>query len=272
MSPPRGDSKTEQGEPPRLLDGRIGLVLGVSRPASVGYQCAKDLKGQGARLGITYRSGESEGVECARVLDVPAYAMDVLDEDSVRRALDELAGRFERLDFLVHTLVHAPKGSLQGSILDVSREDFALAFEVGVRSLLVTTRYALPLLKRSSSPRIVTLFSPGGDFAMPNYHLIGMVKGGLASAMRYLAAELGPQSVLCNGVNFSMLETDAAERAVGRTAVEQTRAHLVKRSMTREALSFEHIANTVAFLVSGSCQNMTGEILTVDGGYCRNYF
>jgi formyltetrahydrofolate synthetase len=48
--------------------------------------------------------------------------------------------------------------------------------EVGVRSLLVAAQHARPWLEKSSSPRIVTLLSGGADFAMPSYHVIGIVK------------------------------------------------------------------------------------------------
>jgi enoyl-[acyl-carrier protein] reductase I len=141
-----------------------------------------------------------------------------------------------------------------------------------VRSLLLTARHALPLLRRSDAPRIVALFSAGGELAIPNYHLVGIVKGALASTLRYLAQDLGPLGVLCNGVSFPMVETEAAESVLGKEVVAQTRAYLGKRSMTRTPASFGNVTNAVGFLTSASCQNLTGEIINVDGGFCRNYF
>jgi enoyl-[acyl-carrier protein] reductase I len=119
---------------------------------------------------------------------------------------------------------------------------------------------------------VVTLLSGGADFAMPDYHAIGMAKAALAAAVRYLAAELGPAGVLCNAVNFSILESDAARRVIGEERTLQTRAHLSKRSMTRAPLEYADVARTVAFLCSPLCSNLTGEALTVDGGFSRSYF
>lgn len=264
------DAGSTAGAQPRLLEQRRGLVLGVSRPESVGYHCVRDLQALGARVAWTYRPGR--GGALPQRLENPGLPLDVLDEASVERAFSELARRFERLDFLVHGLVHVPSGSLQSSLLELSQDALGVAMEVGVRSLLLTAKHALPLLRRSPAPRIVVLLSPGSDFAIPNYHLVGIVKAALASALRYLAAELGPQGVLCNGVNFSMLSTTSAEQVLGKTTVEQTHTYVTKHSLTKTALRFEHVTSAVGFLASAQCQNLTGEVLTVDGGYSRNYF
>jgi enoyl-[acyl-carrier protein] reductase I len=144
--------------------------------------------------------------------------------------------------------------------------------DVGVRSLLALARYARPWLLRSGSPRIVAMLSGGADFAMPSYHLVGLVKAALAAAVRYLAAELGPDKILCNAVNFSMLETDAARRLIGPERTQQTRQHLAKRSMTRAPLEYADVTSAIAFLASPLCRNLTGEALVVDGGFSKSYF
>jgi enoyl-[acyl-carrier protein] reductase I len=99
-----------------------------------------------------------------------------------------------------------------------------------------------------------------------------MAKAALAAATRYLAAELGPSRILCNAVNFSILESDAAKRVIGEERTRQTRAHLSKRSMTRVPLEYADVSRAVAFLCSPLCSNLTGEALTVDAGFSRSYF
>jgi enoyl-[acyl-carrier protein] reductase I len=141
-----------------------------------------------------------------------------------------------------------------------------------VRSLLVAAQHARPWLVKSSTPRIVTLLSGGADFAMPSYHVVGIVKAALSAAVRYLAAELGPAGILCNAVNFSMLETDAARRVIGQERTAQTRQHLAKRAMTHAPLGYGDVTRAIAFLASPLCSNLTGEALLVDGGFSKSYF
>jgi enoyl-[acyl-carrier protein] reductase I len=255
-----------------LLRGKCGLVLGASSRDSVGFHCAEELRLQGAEVGVSVRP--SRGAFMAELAE-SGYApveLEVFEPGSMERAVAHVGQRFGRLDFLVHTLVHVPDGALERPVTSLSANELGEAMEVGVRSLLVAVRHAIPWFQKSTSPRVVALLSGGADFAMPSYHVVGIVKAALSSAVRYLAAELGPSGILCNAVNFSMLETDAARRVIGTGRVAQTREHLAKRAMTRAPLTYADVTRAIAFLVSPLCSNLTGEALLIDGGFAKSYF
>lgn len=255
-----------------LLAGKRGLVLGVSSRDSVGFHAAEALRAQGGEVAVSLRSRASDfGLELAESGYGPVE-LDAFDEGSIERAVSEVGRRFDRLDFLVHTLVHVPPGALERSITALTSRELADAMEVGVRSLLAAVQHARPWLERSHAPRVVALLSGGADFAMPNYHVIGLVKAALAAAIRYLAAELGSAGILCNAVNFSILETDAARRAIGAERTTRTREYVAKRAMTKAALSYEDVTRAIVFLTSPLCSNLTGEALLVDGGFSKSYF
>ncbi len=253
-----------------LLSDRVGVVLGASRTSSVGAHAVTDLRAQGATVAFTHRgrSGATTPEVDAQDLGVE---MDFRDEPSVVRGMDRLGRQLGRLDFLVHTLVSVPEGALQRPLLDLSAEEFSHAMLGSVHSLVVALRHAMPLLERSSAPRVVALLSAGSDFAIPSYHAVGMAKAALASALRYLAQELGPRGVLCNGVSFSIIDTEAANHCIGEETTRRTREYLAKRSMTGRSVTYEDVTGAIGFLCSRRCQNMTGEIINVDGGYVRSY-
>ena len=256
-----------------LLEGRAGLILGLSGPNGMGYQSARFLRAQGARLALTHRPERREVVRpLLQELGAIGLELDARNDLSVEQAINAAGERFGKIDFLVHTLVHVPDGALSRPVVELSHDEIADAMTVGVRSLLSACRYALPWLERSDAPRVVTLLSAGAEFALPHYHLAGLVKGALLSTLRYLAAELGPRGVLCNAVNFSILETDAADRVIGAERVRESRRHIAKRSMTRRALEFEDVTRAIAFFASPWCQNVTAEVLNVDGGFSSSYF
>jgi enoyl-[acyl-carrier protein] reductase I len=257
---------------PALLAGKRGLVLGVSSQEGVGFHAAQALRQQGAEVAVSLR--RARGAFMSRLAEdgYVTVELDAKEAGSIERAVAQVGERFGRLDFLVHTLVHVPEGALTRPVTSLSERELADAMEIGVRSLLVAVQQARPWLEKSSTPRIVTLLSGGADFAMPHYHVVGMVKAALSAAVRYLAAELGPAGILCNAVNFSMLETDAARRVIGEERTAQTRQHLAKRAMTRAPLGYPDVTGAIAFLASPLCSNLTGEALLVDGGFSRNYF
>jgi enoyl-[acyl-carrier protein] reductase I len=256
-----------------FLTGRRGLVLGVSSVNSVGYHIAREFRALGAEVAVTHRAPRRALVQqFAAEIGCRTLELDFSDEASVQAAFDELGATFGHFDFLIHTLVHVPEGILARPVTELSARDFGSVMEIGVRSLLVAARYARPWLSRSDSPRIVTLLSAGGQLAMPNYHAVGIAKGALASTVRYVAVELGPERIACNAVSFSILATDAAERVVGRERTAETQNYLSKRSMTHAPLEFSDVVKSVAFLASPLCSNVTGEILNVDAGFSRSYF
>jgi len=257
---------------PALLAGKRGLVLGVSSQDGVGFHTAEQLRAHGAELAVSLRPTRSAFMSRLAEAGYVTVELDALEEGSIERAVNRVGERFGRLDFLVHTLVHVPDGALARPVTSLGARELSDAMEIGVRSLLVAAQHARPWLEKSSTPRIVTLLSGGADFAMPSYHVVGMVKAALAAAVRYLAAELGPAGILCNAVNFSMLETEAARRVIGGERTAQTRQHLAKRAMTRAPLSYEDVTRAIAFLASPLCSNLTGEALLVDGGFSKSYF
>lgn len=257
---------------PPVLAGHRGLVLGVSSEDSVGFHAASQFRALGARVAVSSRRTSRDFVPRLTQLGLVSVEVDVTETGSLERGIEQAGRELGGLDFLLHTLVHVPEGALGRSLLELSARELADAMEVGVRSLLVAARAALPLLEASDCPRIVALLSGGADFAMPQYHVVGLTKAALAAAIRYLAAELGPKRILCNAVNFSILETAAARREIGDERTQQTRQHLRKRSLTQSALSYDDVTRAIAFLSSPLCSNMTGEIITVDGGFSRSYF
>src|SRR6478752_3181153 len=264
---------TESESDSRLLAGCRGLVLGVSTENSTGFQCARALSGFGARVAVTCRPTRKSAVsELVREFDGLALGLEATEEESFDRAFAEIEREFARLDFLVHTLVHVPDGALTRPSYELSAEEFGQVMDIGVRSLLAACKRALPLFAGSEHPRVVALISAGSEFVIPRYHVVGMAKAALASAVRYLAQELGPLGVLCNTLSFSIIDTDAARRVIGADVTQQTRNYLAKRAMTGARPEFEHVTNAVAFLASPRCANLTGETVNVDGGFSRNYF
>jgi len=255
-----------------LLAGRHGVVLGVSGEDSVGFHAARAFRALGAEVTVTHRAARRDTVvPLVREFGCNAVELDFNDEGAVERALGKLGERHGRLDFLVHALVHVPDGVLARPVTELSGEAFAEVMEVSVRSLLVACRYALPWLSRSDAPRVVTLLSAGAERALAHYHAVGIAKAALASAVRYLALELGPLGVLCNAVNFSIVATDAARRVIGAELTEKTRAALARRALTRRATDYDDVVRALAYLASPLCTNVTGETLTVDGGFSRGY-
>lgn len=256
-----------------LLGGRKGVVVGVSSPNSIGHACARRLSDLGAEVVITHRKSGAEGDALAASSGAVRHVeLDVTDDRSIADAFASAASALGRVDFVVHSVMGIPDGVLSNRLIDVSREDFAKVVDVGAYSLIAVARAAAPLLRQSDAGRIVTIGSCGASSMTPGYHVAGIAKAALEAACLYLAYELGKHGILCNVVSPGLVATDGAVRAVGEKNAAATRAIFAKKAPTGRPVELDDIADAVAWLVSPMAKNLTGEVLTLDGGYSRLYF
>ncbi|MFT4974191.1 MAG: enoyl-[acyl-carrier protein] reductase I [Myxococcota bacterium] len=251
------------------MSPRRGLVVGVSGPDSVGWACARALRDAGAVVTMTCRPARL--ARCADLAAAEGLAVLPLDADDPA-SVDAAFADLDHLDFLLHCIVHAPPGALKRPLTALTRAEFDATMGAGVHSLIAVCSRAAPLLATSEAPRVVTLTNAGADRVMPRYHAVGIAKAALQATVRYLAHELGGAGVLCNAVSFSLVASRGAVAAVGQAAVDATRSLLARKSTTGRATDAEDVAAMVRWLCSPDVRNMTGEVLTVDGGFSQRAF
>lgn len=260
----------------RDLVGRQGIIVGVSSERSLGFACAQRLASAGAHVIATYRpsaAARSAVTDKLQQLEgVEALPLDVDDALALEQFFGDLRTRWDRLDFIVHTVMHVPPPILRQPLTALDHAAFNAVLSTGVYSLIALCRQAQDLLVASGSARIVTMTSESSHLATPSYHIAGICKAALEAAMRYLAFELGAHGMTCNAVSAAAISTDGADATVGADAIRQTSAYLAKRSMTKRPVEAADVADAVAWLTSAEARNFTAQVLTVDGGFTRSYF
>ena len=248
-----------------ILDGKKGLIIGIANNRSIAWACAKAFDIAGATLGGTWHSDRSRPhVEpLLDALDVEIRRpLDVLDDGQMQALFEEVARRWGRLDFVLHSIAFAPRADLLGRVVDSSREGFGLAMDVSCHSFLRLARLAEPLMSNGGS--LITMSYLGGTEVVPNYGIMGPVKAALESATRYLAAELGPAGIRVNAVSPGPIPTRAAS---GLSDLDALMADSAARSPLRRALSIDDVGPLCAFLASDGARAITGSTLYVDGGH-----
>ena len=116
--------------------------------------------------------------------------------------------KWGHLDFPVHSLAFAPKGDLQGRLVDSSVEGFFTAMDISCHSFMRMAKLSEPRMTEGSV--LVTMSYYGAVKVVPNYSLMGPVKAALDAAVRYLAYELGPKGIRVHAVSPGLLKTRAA--------------------------------------------------------------
>jgi enoyl-[acyl-carrier protein] reductase I len=267
-------------QPVAPLAGRCGVILGVANERSIAWSIARAAHAAGARLAFNYQNQRlAESVqELAATLDGtpdtsgPAAGAgsiclpcDLTHDEEIDRFFSQVGEQMGgRLDFLVHSVAFARKEELAGRYLNTTRGGFALALEVSAYSLVAAARRAEPLMKAAGGGSILTLTYLGSERVIPNYNVMGVAKAALEASVRYLAADLGPESIRVNAISAGPIRTLAAHAITGFGDMLKTFA---ERAPLRRNTDPEEVAATAVFLLSDAARGITGETLYVDAGY-----
>ena len=240
------------------LLGKRALVTGASR--GIGAAIALVLAEKGANVAITYERSEKPAADVVRSIEAlgrkaVAIQADSGDPAAIKRAVDGAAQALGGIDILVNNAGIA----LYASIENIAVADIDALLAVNVRGPILAAQAAIPYLKQGG--RVITIGSAGaerivGDTGTVYY----MTKSALQSFNRGLARELGPRDITVNLVQPGSINTDMNPADGEFADFQRALMPLGRYSEPRD------IAAAVAFLASPAARQITGTIITVDGG------
>ncbi len=245
------------------LKGKVAVVFGLANKRSIAWAICQKLSEAGATLAICYQSERLQRDAETLAAELPGaktFQCDVAEDAQIDAVFAQLAEVYGRIDTLVHAIGFAP--NIKNSVLDTTRDDFRVAHDISVYSLIALARAATPLMSDGGS--ILTLTYYGAEKVFTNYNIMGPAKAALESTVRALAAELGEKKIRVNAISAGPIKTLAA-RGIGDfskilDAVEQ-------RSPLHRNVEAAEVGSTALFLSSPLASGITGEIMFVDCGY-----
>ena len=248
-----------------LLEGKKGLIVGIANDKSIAWGCARAFRALGAELAVTYLNDKAKKfVEpLARELKAPILMpLDVGQSGQMEAVFDRIKKEWGRLDFLVHSIAFSPKEALGGRVTDVTREGFLTTMDVSCWTFMRMAHLAEPLMKNGGTLFTMTYY--GSQMVVKNYNIMGVAKAALESAVRYMAAELGPKGIRVHAISPGPLATRAAS---GIPEFDQLLDKARAKAPARSLVSIDDVGVATAFLAHDAAKLITGETLYVDGGY-----
>jgi enoyl-[acyl-carrier protein] reductase I len=248
----------------QLLAGKTALILGIANRWSLAYAIAQAFQREGARMLLTYqgerlqKSVEELGASlgAARVFDC-----DVTHDEDLAKLTEALASE-ERLDTVVHSIAFASQADLSRPFVETSRDGYLLAQNVSAYSMVAVARATAS--KMTSGGSMMTLTYLGSSRVVTNYNVMGVAKAALESAVRYLAADLGPQNIRVNAISAGPVKTAAARGVKDFSKIlDAVAAHAPLRRNVTPA----EVADLAVFLASDLGRGVTGDVLFADAGY-----
>jgi enoyl-[acyl-carrier protein] reductase I len=249
----------------KLLEGKKGLIVGIANEHSIAWGCAKAFHALGAEVAVTYLNDKARKyVEpLARMIEAPLLLpLDVNVPGQMEAVFDTIARQWGHLDFVVHSIAFSPKEALQGRVVDVERDGFLKTMDVSCWTFLRMAKLAEPMMTRGGTLFTMTYY--GSQMVVKNYNIMGVAKAALESAVRYLAAELGPKGIRVHAISPGPLATRAAS---GIPEFDDLLELARSKAPARSLVSIDDVGVATAFLAHDAARLITGETLYVDGGY-----
>src|SRR6516164_6528745 len=249
----------------KLLEGKRGLIVGIANENSIAWGCAKAFRALGAELAVTYLNEKAKKfVEpLARELEAPIMMpLDVRVSGQMEAVFEHIGKEWSELDFAVHSIAFSPKDALQGRVIDVSQEGFLTTMDVSCWSFMRMAHLAEPLMRKGGTLFTMTYY--GSQMVVENYNIMGVAKAALESAVRYIAAEVGPKGIRVHAISPGPLATRAAS---GIPEFDELMDKAQAKAPARSLVSIDDVGAATAFLALDGAKLITGEVMYIDGGY-----
>ena len=243
---------------PFRLDGKTALVTGGA--SGIGEATCRALTAAGASSIIVDVDQARAARLAAELPGASALNFDITDAAAVEANF----ARLEKLDILVN---NAGIG-LVGNVEETGLEDFQRIFRVNVEGLFLVTKYALPLLLKTSGV-IVNLGSVAGLVGVKRRFAYCGTKGAVIAMTRQIAVDY-PTQIRANCICPGTVETPFVEGYLQKYhahELDKMRQELSQRQPVGRLGKPEEIASLVLFLCSNESQFINGASIPIDGGW-----
>jgi NAD(P)-dependent dehydrogenase (short-subunit alcohol dehydrogenase family) len=255
------------------LAGKVAVVTGAS--SGIGRAAAVRFASEGARVAMVSRgveAGEGAAFEASASAGAGGEAAflqaDVSSEADVQRVIALVLERWGRLDCMFNAAGISGRKFGDGPAADCTLEGWQTVIDANLTSIFLCCKYGIRAMLEGGGGSIVNLSSVLGlvggdeDFAT---HAYAASKGGIIAFTRSLASYYAPQRIRANVICPGLIRTNMSLRAQGNPAIVARLPAL--QPLTGDFGTPQDVANAALFLASDESSFVTGEVLTVDGGW-----
>lgn len=245
------------------LAGKRAIVTGGA--SGFGKGVVRRFAAEGARVAIAdLNASAAQALAQALAGEIWAHRTDVADAESVATLFEAVAANWGGVDILVN---NAGMGHVPQPLESLDEAAFDRLMAVNVKSVYLTARHAVPLMKAAKAGAILNIASTGGVSPRPNLAWYNASKGWMIAATRAMAVELAPFQVRVNAINPVAGETPMLKTFMGEDTPE-TRARFLASIPIGRFSTPADIASAATYLCSDEAAMVTGVAMEVDGGRC----
>ncbi len=238
-------------------DRKKALITGASR--GIGRAIAEELAPLGYDLYLTCHknsellAGLSQKLWEQYRTNCQCYTFPISNEEEVSKMFAEIP----YLDILVNNAGI----SYIGLLTDMTYNEWKTVIDTNLNACFLTCRCAVPEMIRRRRGKIINISSVWGAVGASTEVAYSASKGGINAFTRALAKELGPSNIQVNAIACGVIETDMNK------CFDETEIEILRQEIPADRLGQpQEVAKLVGLLCNGN-EYLTGQIITLDGGW-----
>jgi NAD(P)-dependent dehydrogenase (short-subunit alcohol dehydrogenase family) len=245
------------------LSGKVALVTGAGR--DVGRAIALTLAAEGAAVAVNYsKSAEAAEKVVAEIVaaggKAKAWGADIGDFDSTKAMVDDIVAEFGSIDIVVNNAGVAQRARF----LETTTEQWQNHIDVGLMGTVNTSRAALPhMVEAGKGGRIISLGGDSSRVGEANLSMAAASRAATIALIKSLAKEFGRNDVTCNAVTLGMIQSAHSDPQWLADVLPK----MVKNYPLKRIGQPGDVAPIIAFLASEGASWITGQTISVNGGF-----
>lgn len=242
------------------MNNKVALVTGGAK--GIGEAICRSLANDGFKIAVNYNNSEKEALalkeELSTVTEVEIFKCDVSDSDAVKEMFSDISRKLGNVNVLVNNAGIAE----QALFTDITDEMWQRMINTDLSSAFYCSREALKNMINDKDGVIVNIASMWGEVGASTEVHYSTAKAGLIGMTKALAKEVGLSGVRVNAVSPGVVLTDMMN------SFSESDKEVLKDETPLNTLGTpEDIAEAVSFLVSDKAKFITGQVLSVNGGF-----
>lgn len=244
------------------LAGKVALVTGGAR--DVGRAISLALAAEGAAMAVNYRGSEEDASSLVAEIEAAggsarAYNADVADYGAVCAMVEAIVADLGAVDVLVNNAGYVtPK-----RFVETAPEDWRRQIDVGLYGVIHCCHAVAPHMIAKGGGRIINLAGDSARVGESGLSITSAARGGALSLTKSLARELGGANITVNAVALGLVETAHSDKAW----LEANMDRIVPKYPLGRIGQPADAAPAIAFLASDGAGWITGQVISVSGGY-----
>ena len=244
------------------FEGKVAIVTGAGQ--GIGKEIATKLAQQGANVALVDLNPETANDVAREIKELGRKAIaikaDVSSSTQVNQMVEQVLSNFGTIDILVNNAGFV--SSQPAPFTQETEEYWDKVIAVCLKGVILCSRAVLDAMMAKKGGNIVNIGSDAGRVGQPGQAVYSGAKGGVIAFTKALAKEVARYAIRVNCVSPGATNTPAFQQAP-----PEVREGAIKACPLRKVAEPEDIANAVMFLCSSKANHVTGQVLSVSGGY-----